>query len=191
MKQFITFIAGAALGSLATWIIIKKKYEQIAQEEINSVKEVYSKKKPKIEDTPDNTDDPASPEEIKQYHETIESAGYSDYSGIYQSKSEVEPDVSERPYLLSEEEFGELDNYEAISLTHYADGILADDDDQIIPDDEIDEVVGADYAEHFGEYDDNTVWIRNDKLKCDYEICLDPRKYSEVHNITYHGGFPS
>lgn len=49
MKYFIAFVAGGALGSLATWMFVKKKYEQIAQEEIDSVKEVYSKRKPKTE----------------------------------------------------------------------------------------------------------------------------------------------
>ena len=83
-----------------------------------------------------------------------------------------------------------VDGYEMISLTHYSDGVLADDDDEKMADDEVDEVVGADYAEHFGEYEDDSVFIRNDKLKCDYEILLDQRKYSELHNITYHKGFP-
>ena len=77
-----------------------------------------------------------------------------------------------------------------ISLSQYSDGVLADDDDEKMADDEVDEVVGADYAEHFGEYEDDSVFIRNDKLKCDYEILLDQRKYSELHNITYHKGFP-
>lgn len=194
MKQLIAFVVGAAVGSLATWVFVKKKYEQIAQEEIDSVKEVYSKKKSKTEEKSDDEDSVQVDEkEVAEYEKIIESAGYSKYSDISKSnvKTEVEPDDSERPYVIRPEEFGELDGYEMISLTHYSDGALADDDDQKMADDEIDEVVGADYAEHFGEYDDDSVFIRNDRLKCDYEILLDQRKYSEVHNITYHGGFPS
>ena len=96
----------------------------------------------------------------------------------------------EKPYVIRPEEFGEIEDYELISLTHYSDGVLADDDDEEIEDEEVDEVVGADYADHFGEYEDDRVLVRNDRLKCDYEICLDQRKYSELHNITYHKGFP-
>lgn len=38
------FAVGAMAGSLATWCFVKKKYERIAQEEINSVKEVFARK---------------------------------------------------------------------------------------------------------------------------------------------------
>ena len=44
LSNFIIFATGAAIGSVVTWKIVKTKYEQIAQEEIDSVKEVYSKR---------------------------------------------------------------------------------------------------------------------------------------------------
>ena len=37
------FVAGAAIGSLATWKFIETKYRRIAQEEIDSVKEAFSR----------------------------------------------------------------------------------------------------------------------------------------------------
>lgn len=192
LKYMATFVAGAALGSLATWMFVKKKYERIAQEEIDSVKAVYSKRKPKTEKK-DDEDIQVDKKEVAEYEEMIKSTGYSKYSDISKSKvkTKAERNDLERPYVIRPEEFGELDGYEMISLTHYSDGVLADDDDQKMADDEIDEVVGADYAEHFGEYEDDSVFVRNDRLKCDYEILLDQRKYSELRNITYHEGFPS
>lgn len=39
----LMFTAGAAIGSLVTWKVVKAKYEQIAQEEIDSVKETWSR----------------------------------------------------------------------------------------------------------------------------------------------------
>ena len=33
----ISFAAGAAIGSVATWMLVKNKYEQIAQEEIENL----------------------------------------------------------------------------------------------------------------------------------------------------------
>lgn len=179
MKQFVTFVAGAALGSIATWMLVKKKYEQIAQEEIDSVKEVYSRKKPK-KSSENEPDVHVDEKEIKEYEETIESAGYSKYSDI--SKKKVEKKSIERPYVIRPEELGDLDGYEVINLTHYADGILADDNDDKMDDDEIADVVGADYAEHIGEYEDDVVHIRNDKLKCDYEIVFDLRNYPTSRN---------
>ena len=41
------FILGAASGSAVTWYSVKKKYEEIAQREIDSVKEVFAKKREK------------------------------------------------------------------------------------------------------------------------------------------------
>lgn len=41
---FVMFVLGAAVGSVATWQYVKKKYEQIAQEEIDSVKEIFSRR---------------------------------------------------------------------------------------------------------------------------------------------------
>ena len=36
----ISFAAGAAIGSVATWMLVKNKYEQIAQEEIEEVSDI-------------------------------------------------------------------------------------------------------------------------------------------------------
>ena len=44
MKKYLYFIAGAAVGSLVTWKIVEKKYRDLAEEEINSVKELYKEK---------------------------------------------------------------------------------------------------------------------------------------------------
>lgn len=43
---FVMLVVGAAAGSAATWLYAKKYYERIAQEEIDSVKAVFSERKP-------------------------------------------------------------------------------------------------------------------------------------------------
>ena len=40
--NFAMFMAGLTIGSAATWLCLKKRYEQIAQEEIDSVKAAYA-----------------------------------------------------------------------------------------------------------------------------------------------------
>ena len=35
------------------------------------------------------------------------------------------------------------------------------------------------YDTHFGEYEDDTVYVVNDRLKCYYEICRDYGNYSD------------
>ena len=41
----LAFIIGTATGVAGTYNYVKKKYEQIAQEEIDSVKEIFSRKR--------------------------------------------------------------------------------------------------------------------------------------------------
>ena len=48
MKEFIVFAAGAAIGSVITWKVLKDKYEKLAQEEIDSVKEAFSRREKKL-----------------------------------------------------------------------------------------------------------------------------------------------
>lgn len=189
MKYFLTFMVGAVLGSLVTWKLVKDKYEQIAQEEIDSVKEVFSKKQKETKE-PEKTEDPKpvqkkNPDNEKHIFEasTRERTDYVAYSNKYTTitheKDEGNKNV-EKPYIISPEEFGELDDYALIGLTHYSDGYLADDGDYIVENTD-GEIVPTDYAEHFGEYEDDSVFVRNDRLKCDYEILYDQSKYAEQY----------
>ena len=84
----------------------------------------------------------------------------------------------EKPYVIKPEEFGEILEYESISLTYYADGVLADEYDEVI--DDVDEIVGEESLTTFGQYEDSAVFVRNDARKTDYEILLDLRNYSDV-----------
>ena len=40
LNKILIFSVGAAIGSVITWKLVKTKYERIAQEEIDSGKEV-------------------------------------------------------------------------------------------------------------------------------------------------------
>lgn len=194
ITSFMMFIFGAAVGSVVTWQYIKKKYEQIAQEEIDSVKETFSKLKVKNKDNESEENNNVrtiveiverakDKPSIMEYAAKLHKQGYTNYSNT-DSLSE-DSNVSEekvvyngKPYVISPDEFGELDDYETISLTYYADQILADEDDELVED--IEETVGFESLNAFGEYEDDSVFVRNDRLKCDYEILLDQRKYSDV-----------
>lgn len=170
--------AGAVIGSIVTWKVLetklRTKYEQIAQEEINSVKEVFTRRRTELNNIIEEATDilnEQSTDDVKTCEEIAQTAGYTNYSDVT-NKKEVN-DVK-RPYVIKPEEFGETD-YETISLTYYADGVLTDDTDE--PIDDVDDVVGLDSLNHFGEYEDDSVFVRNDEHKCDYEILMDVREY--------------
>lgn len=173
VTKFAIFTVGAAIGSAVTWYFTKIKYERIAQEEINSVKEVFSKHK----SAPENTVDTK-----------IENPEMTEYKSIVQNytsenEEEGEPETMDKPYVISPDEFGDSD-YEIISLTYYADKVLTDETGDIV--DDVEDLVGYESLNHFGEYEEDSVFVRNDALSTDYEILLDPRNYSDVANIPPH-----
>lgn len=178
-KYILAFVLGAALGSAASWRYFKTKYEQIAQEEIDSVKEYYYKKnndkKPEeAVETEEQEEEESEPDYI-EYTSMLKNENYhTDYSEI--KKTTGIP--GELPYVISPEEFGEMDGYSRISLTYYADQVVADDADHILED--VEGTIGFDSLTHFGEYEDDSVFVRNDRRRCDYEILLSLKKYSEV-----------
>lgn len=187
MKQSIIYAAvfalGVTAGSVATWQYVKKKYEQIAQEEIDSVKEAFSRKN--LDDKSDSNNDilvepveeeqkVETQEKEKLYTEILTNNGYVEHL----EKKIVTTVDKEGPYVISPDEYGEIFDYDAISLTYYDDGVLTDDNDNVIYDYE--NCVGRDFMHHFGEYEDDSVFIRNDVRKCDYEILYDLRAYAEV-----------
>ena len=45
MNKLFIFIVGAAVGSIVTWKLVKDKYEKIADDAIEDVKRVFSKRK--------------------------------------------------------------------------------------------------------------------------------------------------
>ena len=208
MKNFFTFVTGLVIGSVVTYVVVKDKFEKIAQEEIDSVKEVFGRR---VEKEADKKVEKIAEKEVENIRKE-----YNDYSSLTKnytsySKDETEGDDcaqvedgddcaqvedgdedgveifeverasnSDRPYVIDPWDFGGEDGYDTITLNYYADGVLTDDDNNVIEDEEIDEIVGKDFAEHFGEYEKDCVCVRNDRLKTDYEICRDLIEYSTL-----------
>lgn len=173
LKNTIIFVLGAAAGAAVTWKVLKTKYEQIVQEEIDSFKEMMSKKHGVIV----NEDDESEREEelIKEYEMMT-----GEYSANTDKKGGSEPVLKDRDYItiIAPDEFAEDDDYDTESLIYYADEQLADDRGNLI--EEIDDLVGDDFANYFGEFEDNAVYFRNDKYKTYYEVVRDYRRYGDI-----------
>lgn len=183
---FAAFVIGVAIGSLATWHYVKKKYEKIAQEEIDSVKAVFANRERNCDGDMEETQTEKTKEKpaLVEYAEILQKYGYTNYSNGSKEERRGNKAMEEKyPYVISPEEFGEFDEYEKISLTYYADGVLADDNDEIVED--VEDIVG-DALGHFGEYEDDSVFVRCDERSCDYEILLDLRNFSDVSRNNPH-----
>ena len=178
------FIIGAASGATVAWYLLKDQYETLAQEEIDSVKEVFARREQEMKDETVKRnvaegikDADRTKPDLKEYAEQLKKNGYTRYSDL-SADDEGVSDKQTKPYVIPPEQFGDDENYDQISLTYYADGVLADENDEVI--DDVEETVGIESLNHFGEYEDDSVFVRNDTRKCDYEILLDQRTYSEV-----------
>lgn len=171
------FVAGLTIGAAGAWYYLKDKYAKLAEEEIASVKAAYAKReKPTTEEKTVSLVNAAKNMDkgsITEYTQRLQEAGYKDYSRTIDEKPSGTP--GEVPYVISPDEFGELEDYTKVSLTYFADGILADECGEIV---DVEEIIG-DGLDHFGEYEDDSVFVRSDAKRCDYEILKDLRDFSD------------
>ena len=172
IKNFFIFAVGVGVGIGVSWKLLRDKYERIANEEIESVKEVFSERKKDTENHISETTIITKEQEVNK-----DLVDYSKIATQYSDKpKKEEPEIiKEAPYVISPDEYGEIYDYDQIELTYYADGVLTDDTDEVI--DDVDDTVGLDSLNHFGDYEEDAVHVRNDERKCDYEILRDLRNY--------------
>ena len=195
MTGIITFIAGAAVGAAASWYFTKNKYEQLVQEEINSVREAFALIDDTDKDSDESEDEDGSCNEnsyVDEVVDVVENNGYYKYSDS--EKEELRHVTEKKPYVIPPEEFGEIEEYSRCSLTYYADKVLADELDELV--ENIEDTIGFESLTHFGEYEEDSVFVRNDRLGCDYEILLDTRTYIDVlkakpYKESFYDGWPT
>ena len=174
-------MTGSVLGAIPAWYFTKKKYERIAQEEIDSVKEEFRKREHaadyRVREVEKKIED-----DILAYKRSAQRIDYTSFSKdppeevIAEAGTPAMPPET-KPYIIPPDDFG-FEDYETITLTYYKDGVLTDEDDE--PVENPDDIVGSDYSSHFGEYDPDAVYVRNEKMKCDYEILRSERRYGEI-----------
>ena len=181
----LSFIAGGAVGALVMKKAIEKKFDGLVKEEIASVKEAFANLRAAAKKEETKEDDEKEVLAEKAVHKP-DISKYAEKASTYSNRPEVprkkkgpNPLGAEKPFAISPDEFGEMYDYERVSLTYYAgDEVLADEDNSIIDDPE--EFVGSNFADCIGEYEEDAAYIRNDQKQCDYEILLDTRSYKDV-----------
>ncbi len=184
----VIFAVGAAVGSAVTWKLVKDKYEKLAQEEIDSVKEVFSKRKSETE-SQDETEEPETGKDVMskdstvvEYADLLRKQGYN--NNLNKKGKEKESDEMKEPYVITPDEFVDGEEYEKITLIYYADNVLADEDDDLV--NNVEDIIG-DALSHFGEYEEDAVYVRNEQLRAEYEILKDLRTYAEVCGYNVYG----
>ena len=204
MHKAIIFISGVAVGSFVTWRLLKEKYIRQTQEEINEVREHYRKKKESEEVTVDSngTTETNEKPDLIAYAAKLTKNSYIDYTNpkslvkatgdmidaVVQKTNEesLDPVILndpsyQPPYIISPNDFAIDDEYTIVNLNYYIDGVLTDEDDNIV--ENVDDVVGLENLNHMGEYEDDALHIRNENYKCEYEILLSRRLYHDTTEV--------
>ena len=200
LKSILIFAVGAAIGSVATWKFVESKYSKLADDEIAEVRDYYRKKYSNLDsenkETKDDISEPSVEERAAEVIKLARKNGYVNYSEMSDKPDEPEQEVCDNeyivpdgPYQITPEEFDTIDGYTVISLTHYSDKVVADEDnDRVV---NINDLIGEDTLSEIGTIGSDgdiidAVYARNDKLKADYEILYDHRTYASVVNRKPH-----
>lgn len=189
LSSVIIFCGGVFIGGLLTWDFFKTKYEKIADEEIASVKETFEHREPrpdknyKVEEALKGNDTyiNVSPGVSERIIQIIDSNGYRNYSNtaIETDKKGGTADMElKQPYVITPEQYEDNVDYTKVSLTWYNDEVLEDDWGNVL---DPDDVIGSDALKTFGQYEKDSVFVRDDDEQIDYEVLLDTRSYKETY----------
>lgn len=171
----IAFISGCCVGALCTWRYAKNKYKQIADDEIQEIRDFYDEK---IEHEQEDAKQAEIKDESDDEKDDISLNKYSTRPSDLKASKEEDMKSKKKPYVIPPEEFGELDDYDQVSLTYYEDNYLANDRKELVTD--VEGIIGWDNINRIGEYEDDAIHVRNDELKIDYEILQVAYNYSDV-----------
>lgn len=192
----LSFIIGAAAGAAVAVVVVRQKYIDLAEDEIQSVREMYESRVREAEDDEEATR--AEFEEIQEKHrqrmaeegekktrpyrtnysDPIERLGPAEAAGAHII---TRSDTKKAPYVISIDDFHNTKNYfDKINLTYYSgDGVLVDDKEELV--DDIQNLVG-DNLDKFGAQseDPDVVFVRNEKMTSDFEITREKGSYAEL-----------
>ena len=176
LLYFGLVIGAAVVGAAVALYYTKDTERKRADEEIAQMREYYAHKEEKLAQHTEKNSSASANREAKNKKKAKEMR---DYQKIvrenYKQKQEYTP---EGPAVISPDEFGENPGYDRLTMTFYADNIVADENDEIVED--VNECIGSESLSHMGEYEPDVLYVRNDRLRVYYEITRDLRKYVDV-----------
>lgn len=168
----LAFVTGAVAGAAVTYKLVTKKYEELIDKEVQSVKDTYASKFESKVVEPAEDDKKVVDEALDMANELLDKLNYTSTEG-----REIRLQHTS-PYPIAPSEFGELDNYDTESMMCYSNKILVDADGKVVED--WFDRVGPEYWKHFGEYEPDSAYFRNDEYQTDYELILCPDDFPDA-----------
>ena len=192
-KIIVAFILGAAAGVASSMVYFKTKYEQKADSEIQEIRDLYAKKtetEAKKEDVPVTSHQVSKADDLHvtarrvseytKYTPKEDAQNEDPKDGIHVERIDFAPMKNPnppKPYLIDSSDYGQDDNFDPLCWEWYTDGILANENDEIV--DNVQEWIG-DGLKVFAETEDNLFWVRNEKYGVDIEVARSGITYEKA-----------
>lgn len=188
LSELFIFILGATFGSVVTYKIVEKKFKDIADEEIESVKENF-KQREKINKSEEIQIDKSDVDGITIHHTIKDYETYKNIIKNYKNDTNInkisdkiiniknynnesnqkdENNINEKNIIeiISAEEFGNLEGYDESFWVLYNGDILVDEFNKKVDNPKL--YIG-DALEELTE-DQESIFVRNHETNIDYEI---------------------
>lgn len=187
-------LAGCGIGYFAGKRVSDEECEERIRSEVKSVKDAFKRRRAKekakddIKDAIDKTFDQPKKEEKKSEADHAEKervmTDYRTRANQYANDAMKEEDeirqMAEKlkPRVIDPKDVGENEEYgDPIELNFFEDGVLMNEEERPMGPKDIEDCVGTDFASHFGEYEDDAVYIVNDRLKSYFVILKNNNTY--------------
>ena len=189
MREVLIFVSGVTVGGFLGYKIIEKKYSEKLETEVNRRIDEYvlnnkkeeKKHTEKIEIKKENAADKINYNSVtKNYISSEDNKDNKEEDDGKEDEPEVNDYISDDPrdpYEITEEEYDDNSNeFEKESLYYYRGNYtLVDDSDNVVDTEDADILLGSDWVDLMNN--DGIIYIRNEKVKTDYEIVVNSGVY--------------
>lgn len=197
-KNIIFLTIGAGIGFAAGWFACNKKNEGVVEKEIENMSEYFADKferfkkefyeeqevsEPKKIDV-DINKPRTEKEDLVDYQGIIKKLNYNQFSTKTNKPVEdKEPGLTldtSNPRIISADEWLDNNGYEKVVLSYFEDDeVLMTATDEVLDNGIM--IVGEENLQEFGinEEEEDTIYVRNDLMGCDYEVVLEEGSYAD------------
>lgn len=164
-KKAIISVISFAVGAIAG--VAVSIYKEKHPVEVTKGSDIVDEENPEPEEPID---------EMEEYEPSPNNT-YKSMAEKYSSNERKEHAVKSKPSIISPDDYGEIDYYDQTEFMYMADGVLLNEEQEIV--DNYERLIG-DALQHFGEYEEDSVYVQNDRLKLYIAILKDERKSTEL-----------
>lgn len=178
------FAIGFVCGAAVSYFVFKEKFKADAEEEIAEMRDYVKEKlsdRGELKKQGEKLEEQGKKlEKIVHSYDTYSKLPVDRESEVMIRRAEMEhPKEDKEIYRISHEEYVDvLPEFDKITLTYYSDdATLVDEVDDIV---DIGTTIGTDNFKAFDANDLDEMYVRNEKMSCDYEVVRVLGSYKEM-----------